>query len=80
MAPMLGVTFKLGAQQPVYAAGLLLMYGIGHCGVIALAGISTGWLQTYLAWNDRSRGTVRLKKICGILVILGGLYMIYTAP
>jgi cytochrome c-type biogenesis protein len=80
MAPMLGITFKLGAQQPVYAAGLLLMYGIGHCGVIALAGVSTGWIQKYRDWNDQSRGATRLKKICGILVILGGLYLIYTAP
>lgn len=80
MAPMLGITFKLGAQQPIYAASLLLMYGIGHCGVIALAGVSTGWIQKYRAWNDQSRGAIRLKRICGILVILGGLYLIYTAP
>lgn len=80
MAPLLGVTFKVGANQPIYAASLLLMYGVGHCGVIALAGVSTGWIQKYKAWNDQSHGAIRLKKVCGILVILGGLYLIYTAP
>lgn len=80
MAPMLGIAFQVGAQQPVYAAGLLLLFGIGHCGVIALAGVSTGWIQKYRDWNEQSRGAVRLKRICGILVILGGLYLIYTAP
>jgi cytochrome c-type biogenesis protein len=56
------------------------MYGIGHCGVIAVAGISTEWIQRYKDWNVESRGAFRLKKVCGILVILGGLYLIYIAP
>jgi cytochrome c-type biogenesis protein len=30
-------------------------------------------------WNERSRGAVVLKIICGVLVILGGLYLIYSA-
>jgi cytochrome c-type biogenesis protein len=31
-------------------------------------------------WNEKSKGAVILKKICGVLVLAGGLYMIYTAP
>ncbi|MDF7807482.1 cytochrome c biogenesis protein CcdA [Pontiellaceae bacterium B12219] len=80
MAPMLGVTFKLGAEQPLYAGSLLLMYGIGHCGVIVAAGTSTGLVQKYMNWNESSKGAVILKKVCGVLVLLGGLYLIYTAP
>lgn len=80
IAPMLGVTFKLGAEQPLYAGSLLLMYGIGHCGVIVAAGTSTGLVQKYMNWNEASKGAVILKKVCGILVLLGGLYLIYTAP
>jgi cytochrome c-type biogenesis protein len=80
MAPLLGITFKLGSEQPVYAGSLLIMYGLGHCGVIALAGVCTGQVQRYKEWNERSHGALRLKKICGTLVLLGGLYMLYTAP
>lgn len=80
MAPMLGLVFKFGATQPIYAGSLLLMYGIGHCGVIALAGASASWVQRYRDWNQESRGAYRLKKVCGVLVLLGGLYLIYTAP
>lgn len=80
MAPLLGISFKLGAEQPVYAGSLLLMYGIGHCGVIALAGVCTGWVQKYRDWNAESRGAFRIKKVCGGLVLLGGLYLIYIAP
>ncbi len=79
MAPMLGVTFRLGATNPAYASLLLLAYGIGHCGVIVAAGTSTEIVQRFLDWNEHSRGTVWVKRICGLLVILGGLWMIYTA-
>lgn len=80
MAPLLGVTFRLGATHPAYGALLLLAYGIGHCGVIVAAGTSTELVQRFLNWNEQSKGTVWVKRICGFLVILGGLWMIYTAP
>jgi cytochrome c-type biogenesis protein len=58
---------------------LLAMYGVGHCSVIVLAGTSTELVQKYLNWNERSRGAGILKKVCGVLVLLGGVYLIYTA-
>ena len=79
MAPLLGIVFKSGAGHPVYAGSLLLLYGIGHCVVIVLAGTFTEVVQHYLNWSDKSKGSLVLKKICGLLVLLGGLYLIYTA-
>lgn len=80
MAPMLGVTFKLAKTAPWYGASLLLAYGIGHCAVIVLAGTSTEVVQKFLNWNENSRAVSRIKGGCGALVVLGGLWMIYTAP
>ncbi len=80
MAPMLGVTFKLASTNLSYGVLLLLVYGIGHCSVIIFAGTFTEVVQRYMNWNEKSQGAVVLKKICGILVILGGLFLIYTAP
>lgn len=80
MAPMLGVTFKLAATNIGYGFLLLLAYGVGHCSVIVVAGTSTELVQRFLNWNENSRGTGIVKKVCGILVLLGGLWMIYTAP
>jgi cytochrome c-type biogenesis protein len=79
MAPMLGVTLRMAATNFAYGALLLLLYGIGHCSVIVLAGTFTEVVQHYLNWSERSRGAVVLKKICGVLVILGGVYLLYTA-
>ncbi len=80
MAPMLGVTFKLASTNIAYGVLLLGIYGVGHCSVIVLAGTSTELVQKYLNWNEKSKGTVILKRICGVLVLLGGVYLIYTAP
>ena len=79
MAPVLGVTFKLAKTNAIQAAAMLLAYGIGHCAVIVLAGTSTELVQRYLDWNETSKGVTILKAICGVLVILGGIYLVYAA-
>ncbi len=79
MAPMLAVTFRLGSAHLAYAAALLLAFGVGHCGVIVVAGTSTELVQRYLNWNERSKGTTVLKSICGVLVLAGGVYLVYVA-
>ena len=76
MATMLGVVFSMASTQIVFALALLLAYGIGHCAVLVLAGTFTEAVQHYLHWTEKSKGAVILKKICGVLVILGGVYLI----
>jgi cytochrome c-type biogenesis protein len=80
MAPMLGVTFRVASTSLLYGIILLVAYGVGHCSVIVLAGTSTELVQRYLNWSEKSKGTTIVKKVCGVLVILGGLYLIYAAP
>lgn len=80
MAPLLGVTFKLAATNFLYGAALLLAYGLGHCAVIVAAGTSTELVQRFLNWNENSKGVAVVKIVSGVLVILGGVWLIYTAP
>jgi cytochrome c-type biogenesis protein len=79
MAPMLGVTFKVASTNLAYGIALLVLYGIGHCSVIVFAGTCTELVQRYMNWNEKSKGTIILKKICGILILLGGLYLVFIA-
>jgi cytochrome c-type biogenesis protein len=80
MAPMISVTFSLASTNAPYGILLLLTYGVGHCSVIVVAGTSTEVVQRYLNWNERSRGAVVLRSICGLLVICAGACLIYLAP
>ncbi len=79
MAPMLAVTFKLAKTAPFYGASLLLAYGVGHCALIIAAGTSTELVQRFLNWNEQSRGVTIVKCICGALVLLAGLYLLWSA-
>lgn len=78
MAPILAITFSLSTKQLAYGIALLFAYGVGHCSIIVLAGTLTELVEKYLHWNTDSKGAVILKKICGLLVILGGIYLIVS--
>ena len=79
MAPMLAVTFKMAESAPIYGGTLLVAYGVGHCSVIVLAGTSTERVQRFLNWNEHSKGLAVVRIVCGVLVMLGGLWLIYLA-
>ncbi len=76
MAPMLGVAFQVAATRLLFAITLLAAFGLGHCSVIVLAGTLTEKVQQYLNWTEKTKGAIIVRRICGVLVILGGLYLI----
>ena len=77
LAPLLVVIFKSAAVNTGRAVLLLAAFGIGHCAVIIAAGTFAAKVQTYLNWTESSRISKNLKRLCGILIILAGLYMIF---
>ncbi len=78
MAPVLGVVFQTAQTDYIFSVILLAAFGIGHCSVIVGAGTLTGKVQKYLNWSEGSKTILWIKRICGVLVILGGIYLIYT--
>ena len=78
MAPVLGVVFQTATTNMVLAGGLPLAFALGHCSIIIGAGTLTKWVQKYLNWSDKSKITLYIKRVCGVLVILGGVYLIYN--
>ncbi len=79
LAPILGMTFGSSATNPVRGMALLLTFGIGHCGVIGLAGSSTELVQRYLDWNEKSGAVTVLKSVCGVAVLVAAGALIYSA-
>ena len=79
MAPILGIVFSLTAKNLPYGLILLSAFTLGHCAIIITAGTSVRWVQQITKWNEQSIGITILRKICGVLVLLGGIYLIYIA-
>jgi cytochrome c-type biogenesis protein len=78
MAPVLGIVFQSAQTSFASASVLLLAFGLGHCSIIVGAGTLTNKVQKYLNWSEESKTILWIKRICGVLVILGGVYLIYT--
>ncbi len=78
MAPVLGIVFQTAQTNYFLAILFLLAFGIGHCSVIVGAGTLAGKVQKYLNWSEESKIILWIKRICGVLVILGGVYLIYS--
>jgi cytochrome c-type biogenesis protein len=79
MAPVLGVVFQTAQTNYLLAVMFLLAFGIGHCSIIVGAGTLTGKVQKYLNWSEESKTILWIKRICGILVILGGVYLLINS-
>ncbi len=79
MAPVLGVVFQVSAQNMPLAVSLLLAFAVGHVFVIVLAGTLTQKVQQYLNWTENSKITKYIKRTCGVLVILGGVYLLFIS-
>lgn len=79
MAPVLGVTFGMAKSAPLFAFGVLALFGLGHCAVIGLAGVSSTWVQRWLNWQSETPGAKWLRRSCGALVIASGVWLVITS-
>jgi Thiol:disulfide interchange protein len=77
MAPIIAVTLSVASTKLFYGILLLLAYGLGHCSVIVAAGTSAEVVENYLKWNERSKGIMVIKKICGVLIIVAAVYLVF---
>ncbi len=79
MAPMLVIAMKAAADSITRGVGLVVLFGLGYCLVILLAGTFADSLDRYMNWTEHSRGTFVVNQICGWLVVLAGAYFLYLA-
>jgi cytochrome c-type biogenesis protein len=74
IAPVLGIVFARVHSDYSGAMLLLAMFALGHCGVIVLAGTLSSKVQAYLNWTGQNRMVLKVKRACGFLVALAGVY------
>ncbi len=73
MAPILGIVISSIATQLWFSVSLILAFILGHCGILILAGTFTEVVKKFLSWNVASKGTQVLRKVCGVLIIIGAI-------
>jgi cytochrome c-type biogenesis protein len=76
LAPLLMISFGQADVDYAVAIGLLGAFALGHCGVIVLAGTAAQRVQAVASWGSQSGVTRWVRRACGALVTLAGLYML----
>jgi len=77
MAPVLAIVFQFANEKPIYSFSLLISFALGHIILIVVAGSMVSLVQKYLNWSEKSLANKVIKRICGVLVIIGGFYSIF---
>jgi cytochrome c-type biogenesis protein len=63
--------------QILYGTLLLFVYAIGHCALIVLAGVLTGFVDSFAKSKGAVNLSLWLKRLSGILIIGVGIYVVY---
>lgn len=77
LGPVIALAMHTAGAQPFVAGLFVLAYGIGHCGILALVGASGPAVSRYVGRTGAVVGVLR--RACGVLVLAGGLYLVYSA-
>jgi cytochrome c-type biogenesis protein len=78
MAPALGVAATLSRTRPLHAAGLLVAFAVAHTAVVTVAGVFGGATERFLESRGATRAVAVFRRGTGVVLILGGLYFLYS--
>jgi cytochrome c-type biogenesis protein len=76
MAPVIAVGFHSARARPALGYSLIILFSIGHCLVIVIAGVLTETVRSILKWNKKHEAFNKAKKVLGFLVTAGGGFLI----
>jgi cytochrome c-type biogenesis protein len=72
------LTFVASQGDILYGTSLLFFYAIGHCALIFVAGVATGFAESFIRSKGASNIAVWGKRVGGSIVFLVGVYMLYS--
>lgn len=78
MAPALGVAATLSRTRPLHALALLVAFAVAHTAVVTAAGVFGDATERFLDSRGATRAVAGFRKATGVLLILGGLYFLYS--
>ena len=78
--PILAVILAFVATKAkiVYGISLLFVYALGHCALIIAAGISAGFVESFVQSRGITNFSNLAKKVSGLLIILAGVYILWV--
>src|SRR5512136_1765075 len=72
------LSFVASKGEILYGTSLLFVYAIAHCALIFVAGIAAGFAEGFIKSKGISNVATWGKRIGGSIVLVVGLYMVYS--
>ncbi len=72
------LTFVASKGEILYGTSLLFVYAIAHCALIFVAGVAAGFAEGFIKSKGISNVATWGKRIGGSIVLVVGLYMVYS--
>ena len=72
------LTFVATQGQVIYGTLLLFAYAIGHCALIVLAGVLTGFVEAFVQARGVQNFAAWSKRISGGLIVLAGVWVLWV--
>jgi cytochrome c biogenesis protein CcdA len=72
------LTFVASKGEVAYGTSLLFIYALGHCALIFVAGIATGFVEGFIKSKGVSNITTWGKRVGGSIVVSAGIYLLYV--
>jgi len=72
------ITYVASEGRVVYGGALLFAYALGHCVLILAAGVSVGFVNSFINSKGLVRASGYIKKASGALLVCVGLYVAYA--
>ena len=77
LAPLLAIVFSEGSRNLFFSFSLVFAYALGHCSVIVFVGTFADAVQKYLKWNKNLKMISTIKRVCGILILIAAVYVLF---
>jgi len=78
--PVLAVilTYVAYKGEILYGSSLLFVYAVGHCALMLVAGVFTGFAENFIQSKGVEKFSVYSKKLSGIVIIFVGIYILVS--
>jgi cytochrome c-type biogenesis protein len=74
---VLVLTMVASKGELAYGVSLLFVYALGHCALIFLAGMTTGFVENFVKSKGISNLAAWGRRFGGLIIVLVGIYMFY---
>jgi len=78
LAPILASVYNIANESMMKAVLMISAFGMGHTAVIVVGGSMSTVIIRFTKWTEDKATPVYVRRVLGLLVVVGGIYYLYN--